>query len=182
MIRQATHVDVEGIVEVHTQARTAYYVVGGLSADDLADPAQTQQRHDGWARAIQSPDRVVKCAVQDGKIVGILSMGRPYSPTIDAHMVGQLYQIHVIPSHWGNGIGARLHTSFVDYLTDSSLPTGLLEVWERNTRAQSFYRKLGWKPDGDRRPGPNGSDYVFLRLTAPAGDQPPQSAIRRPGH
>lgn len=168
MIRQATLADVEGIVEVHTQARTAYYIAGGLSADDLADPAQTQQRHDGWARAIHSPARVVKCAAQDGKIVGILSMGRPNSPTMDARTVGQLYQIHVIPSHWGNGIGARLHTSFVDYLTDSSLSTGLLEVWERNTRAQSFYSKLGWKPDGDRRPGPDGSDYVFLRLAAPA--------------
>lgn len=168
MIRQATLADVEGIVEVHTQARAAYYIAGGLSADDLADPAQTQQRHDGWARAIHSPARVVKCAAQDGKIVGILSMGRPNSPTMDARTVGQLYQIHVIPSHWGNGIGARLHTSFVDYLTDSSLSTGLLEVWERNTRAQSFYSKLGWKPDGDRRPGPDGSDYVFLRLAAPA--------------
>ncbi|MGA4731922.1 GNAT family N-acetyltransferase [Micromonospora taraxaci] len=168
IIRQATLVDVEGIVEVHTQARTAYYVAGGLSADDRADPAQTQQRQDGWGRAIRSPDRVVKCAIQDGKIVGILCMGRPQSPTIDARTVGQLYQIHVLPSHWGNGIGTRLHTSFVDYLTDSSLPTGLLEVWERNTRAQSFYRKLGWKPDGDRRAGPDDSDYVFLRLAAPA--------------
>ncbi|MBG6064991.1 GNAT family N-acetyltransferase [Micromonospora ureilytica] len=168
MIRQATPVDVEGIVEVHTQARTAYYIAGGISPDDLADPAQTQQRHDGWARAIHSPGRVVKCATQDGMVVGILSMGRPNSPTIDARTVGQLYQIHVIPSHWGNGIGARLHTSFVDYLTDSALPTGLLEVWQRNTRAQSFYSKLGWKPDGNRRPGPDGIDCVFLRLAATA--------------
>ncbi|MGC4760266.1 GNAT family N-acetyltransferase [Micromonospora trifolii] len=174
MIRQAAYVDVEGMVEVHTQARTAYYIAGGLSADDLADPTQTQtqtqtqQSLDGWARAIHSPDRVVNCATQNGKVVGILSMGRPNSPTIGARTVGQLYQIHVLPSHWGNGIGARLHTSFVDYLTDSCLPTGLLEVWERNTRAQSFYSKLGWKPDGDRRSGPDGSDYVFLRLAAPA--------------
>ncbi|MFE9914087.1 GNAT family N-acetyltransferase [Micromonospora sp. NPDC005553] len=168
MIRQATLVDVERIVEVHTQARSAYYIAGGLSADDLADPAQTQQRHDGWARAIDSPDRVVKCATLDGKIVGILSMGRPNSPTKDARTVGQLHQIHVMPSHWGNGIAVRLHTSFVDYLTEASLTTGLLEVWERNARAQSFYGKLGWKPDGDHRPGPNGSNYISLRLAAPA--------------
>lgn len=167
LIRQATIEDIDRIVDVHTRARTAYYIAGGLSRAALDGPAQLPERRDGWTRAIQSPDRSVRCATQDGQVVGILSMGRPNSTTVDANTVGQLYQIHVVPSHWGNGIGAALHAAFVDHLTDSCLSTGLLEVWERNTRAWSFYTKRGWKPDGERRLGPNLGEYVFLRLAVP---------------
>lgn len=39
---------------------------------------------------------------------------------------------------------------------------GIVDV---HTRALTFYLRRGWQPDGDRRPGPGGADYVFLRLT-----------------
>jgi RimJ/RimL family protein N-acetyltransferase len=52
---------------------------------------------------------------------------------------------------------------FVRFLRDASLTTGVLEAWESNSRAQAFYARHGWRPDGHRRPGPGG-DYVRMRL------------------
>ncbi|MGR6321312.1 hypothetical protein [Micromonospora soli] len=72
--------------------------------------------------------------------MGIAAMGPPLASEIDAHVVGQLYQIHVVPGRWRSGIGSTLHASFVAYLAEASLRVGLVEVWERNVRAQAAPR------------------------------------------
>lgn len=50
------------------------------------------------------------------------------------------------------------------FLRESSLETGLLDAWERNSRALAFYTRHGWVPEGGRRPGPGGADFLRLRL------------------
>ncbi|MGW2380822.1 GNAT family N-acetyltransferase [Streptomyces lincolnensis] len=62
---------------------------------------------------------------------------------LDAAAVGQLHQIHVWPDQWGQGIGGRLHTAYVEFLREASLGTGVLEAWERNERARAFYARRG---------------------------------------
>jgi ribosomal protein S18 acetylase RimI-like enzyme len=114
------------------------------------------------------------CAFQDDSaVVGIVSMGPPLEPAVDLsadedpQSVGQLYQIHVTPSSWSQGVGTRLHAAFVGYLAETRRRTGLLEAWDRNERAQGFYARHGWRPDGRRRPGFDGSYYLNLRLQMP---------------
>ncbi|GLY21835.1 GNAT family N-acetyltransferase [Micromonospora sp. NBRC 101691] len=91
-------------------------------------------------------------------------MGPPLASAPDTSGAGQLYQIHVASGRWGNGIGSVLHAVFLGYLADADLPLGLIEVWERNTRALAFHPRHGWQPDGGSRPGPGDSRYLFLRL------------------
>ncbi|MFC4498662.1 MULTISPECIES: GNAT family N-acetyltransferase [Streptomyces] len=67
--------------------------------------------------------------------------------------------------HWRQGVGTLLHEAFVRHLRDASLTSGVLEAWERNTRAQSSYTHHGWHPDGPTRPGPGEANYVRMRLT-----------------
>ncbi|MEV6169200.1 GNAT family N-acetyltransferase [Streptomyces sp. NPDC051954] len=74
--------------------------------------------------------------------------------------MGQLYQVHVRPGLWGQGVGSHLHAAFVKFLRDASLSSGVLEAWERNSRAQVFYARHGWKPDGHHRPGPDDVNCV----------------------
>ncbi|MBM0239837.1 GNAT family N-acetyltransferase [Micromonospora sp. ATA32] len=162
-VREATLADVDRIVDIHTRARSAYYTLGGLAHDIIVTPTAERERRTGWTESIRSSEKKVLCAVTDGQVVGIAAMGPPLSPEEDARSVGQLYQIHVGPGVWGNGIGSVLHAAFVQYLADVSLSTGLLEVWERNTRAQAFYARHGWRPTGSAG-GPDQSNYVFLRL------------------
>ncbi|MGC9544094.1 N-acetyltransferase family protein [Streptomyces sp. UG1] len=115
-------------------------------------------------RALQAENRTVLCAVREGELVGILSMGDPVDVDVDATTAGQLHQIHVRPGSWGQGIGSQLHAAFVRFLREASLTTEVVEAWESNTRAHAFYVRHGWTPDGHQRPGPADANYVRLRL------------------
>lgn len=168
VVREATLADLDSVIDVHTRARIAYYGAGGVPVEDVTSPVVAQEQRAGWTRALQMPEKRVLCAVADAELVGIAAMGPPLSAEVDARTVGQLYQIHVLPGRWRRGIGTRLHAAFLDFLARSRRRTGLVEVWERNSRAQAFYARHGWRPDGRRRPGgPGGSDYVHLRLDVP---------------
>ncbi|MEU2613501.1 GNAT family N-acetyltransferase [Micromonospora sp. NPDC007271] len=178
-VREATLVDLDGIIDVHTQARVAYYGAGGLAPEAIVNPTSAQEQRTGWTAAIESPHKRVLCAVSGGCVAGIAAMGRPLSPKADASKTGQLYQIHVIPSRWGEGIGSILHAAFVRYLDEASLPVGMLEVWERNRRAREFYARRGWKPDGEFRAGPDNSRYIGLRLEPTAHSASARGSQRR---
>ncbi|MCW8381827.1 GNAT family N-acetyltransferase [Streptomyces justiciae] len=171
-LRVARLADVDGITDLHTVARTAYYQAGGVTDAELTSPEALADRRASWARAVGSDDRTVLCAERDGEIVGILSMGPPYDADVDPAMAGQLYQIHVRPGLWGHGIGGRLHAAFVRFLREEALSAGVLEAWDRNSRAQGFYARHGWRPDGRDRPGPGGGRYVRMRLAGGALERP----------
>jgi len=164
LLRTASLEDLDQITDLHTQARTAYYQAGGFSEPDLTSPEACSSRREMWMRALQNDTKTVLCAVREGETVGILAMGPPLEPDVDATAAGQLYQIHVRPGSWGQGIGSHLHAAFVLRLRDASLRAGVLEAWERNRRAQAFYARHGWKPDGHHRPGPGDANYVRMRL------------------
>jgi RimJ/RimL family protein N-acetyltransferase len=156
-IRTATPADLEAMLAVHTAARTAYYRAGGLRETEVTDPQEQAERAAGWARAIVGDHRTTMCAVRaEGTVVGVLSAGIPAD--------GELYQIHVAPGDWGTGVGTSLHAAYVQALRAAGLRHGTLYAWERNARAGAFYARHGWRPDGRRRPGPGGADYIGLRL------------------
>ncbi|MGI5456337.1 N-acetyltransferase family protein [Streptomyces sp. CA-249302] len=166
ILRTATTADVDTITDIHTLARTAYYRAGGHSDPDLTSAESRAARREAWSRAVESADREALCAIHEGEITGVVLMGPPHDPDpdLDPATTGQLYQIHVRPGSWGAGVGSRLHEGFVRFLRERSLSTGVLEAWERNSRARAFYARHGWRPDGHRRPGPCGAEYVRLRL------------------
>ncbi|MFI7090282.1 GNAT family N-acetyltransferase [Streptomyces lydicus] len=167
-IRPAELSDLDKIVDVHTQARTAYYRAGGLPEANIDTADGAAQRRGGWARSIESGDKRVLCALHTGEVAGIVAMGPPLSSNAEADTatVGELCQIHVLPTHWGQGIGSQLHATFVHYLHEAALPIGQVEAWDRNHRAQAFYLRHGWRPTGHRRQGPDHSSYIRMRLNA----------------
>ncbi|SCL14254.1 Ribosomal protein S18 acetylase RimI [Micromonospora nigra] len=174
-VRLASLADLAEIVAVHVAARTAYYRAGGLTGTEIDNPADQLRRHEGWQEAIRAPEKRVICAELDGRIVGVAAMGPPlddagFLDDAGPTGVGQLYQIHVHPECWGRGVGGHLHADFVDYLRSEAMMTGRLEAWERNTRGHSFYLRHGWQPDGHRRPGPDGTDYLRMRLDLSPAD------------
>ncbi|WP_406483111.1 GNAT family N-acetyltransferase [Streptomyces platensis] len=167
-MRPAELSDLDKIVDVHTQARTAYYRAGGLQEADIDTAGGAAHRRGGWAGSIKSGDKRVLCALHTGEVAGIVAMGPPLSSNTEADTatVGELYQIHVLPTHWGQGIGSQLHATFIQYLHEAALPIGQVEAWDRNHRAQAFYFRHGWRPTGHRRQGPDHSNYIRMHLTA----------------
>jgi ribosomal protein S18 acetylase RimI-like enzyme len=164
VVRTAGPGDVDAVTALHTEARSAYYLAGGLSGARLGSPEGLARRRRFWVDVIGHAAATVRCAERDGELVGILAIGRPVGADADAGTTAQLYQIDVRTRDWGQGIGSLLHAEFVTFLHDASLTTGLLDVWERNTRALAFYARHGWRPDGHRRPGPCDAGYLRLRL------------------
>ncbi|MGV9762200.1 N-acetyltransferase family protein [Micromonospora tulbaghiae] len=166
-VREAGLGDLSGIVGLHSRARVAYYGAGGLPVDEILTPELAREQREGWAAAITSARKQVRCAIVDGTLAGVLAMGPPHSSGLDPRTTAQLYQIHVDPELWGRGVGSALHALFVRHLQDEEMVRGVLEVWERNTRARAFYGRHGWRPDGTSRPGPARAPYLGMHLTRP---------------
>ncbi|MEW2440406.1 GNAT family N-acetyltransferase [Micromonospora marina] len=166
-VREAGLGDLSGIVELHSRARVAYHGAGGLPVGEILTPDLAREQREGWAAAITSAHKRVRCAIVDGALAGVLAMGPPHSPDLDPRTTAQLYQIHVDPQRWSRGVGSALHALFVRHLTDEGLALGVLEVWERNTRARAFYTRHGWRPDGTSRLGPAQTPYLGMQLPRP---------------
>lgn len=155
MIRYATAADLDAVTVLHAEARATYYR-GHLPESAYAGPEESARSRTGWAGAI---DRgVVLCAEPDGEgagIAGIAAYGER-----DGVMV--LRQLHVAPAQWRRGVGAALHAACVEAWRAAGVTTAVLEVFDKNERAQAFYAAQGWTPDPD---SPRSGDHLVLRLT-----------------
>lgn len=164
-LRDAAVKDLDILTDVHTRTRTAYYAAGGVPERELADPAARSKRHDAWARVLATSTRTTLCAEDPGgTVVGLLTAGPPHHEDLDAARNYELYQIGVLPNTWGHGVGGALHREFIARAAATGCDEGVLECWVPNTRAQRFYARHGWRPDGARRLGPMNNDYIRLRL------------------
>jgi len=69
----------------------------------------------------------------------------------DAPGYGEVAAIHVDPDWWGRGAGQALLASARAFLLDSGFRRALLWVLVGNVRAERFYERGGWTPDGTQR-------------------------------
>ncbi|MFG3289455.1 GNAT family N-acetyltransferase [Streptomyces sp. NPDC048179] len=159
-IRPARGEEAAALAALHTRTRTAYYTAGGLPANELTSAKQISAY---WERAV-AEGRAQVASTSEDSVVGFLMAGPPKFEDIDSASVRELQQIGVEPNGWGCGVGSLLHEAFVRRLHADGLTDGVLECWEANARAQAFYARHGWRPDGSHRPGPLGRDYVRLRV------------------
>jgi GNAT superfamily N-acetyltransferase len=61
----------------------------------------------------------------------------------------ELVRLYVLQEWLGRGVGAELMRACVDVARQAGYGTIWLGVWERNGRAQSFYRKWGFRAFGE---------------------------------
>ncbi|WP_240627716.1 GNAT family N-acetyltransferase [Streptomyces scopuliridis] len=158
VIRAAVPDDLDAIAVLHAEARATYYR-GRLPEDDYDGPAERARTRAGWTRALAGadPDAAVLCAVDDSGLAGIAA----YSPV---EGVMTLTQLHVAPARWRRGIGSALHSACVAAWQRAGAGTARLEVYEHNTRAQSFYARHGWYPDPHH---PRHDTHLVLRFEVP---------------
>ena len=110
----------------------------------LDDPGLVAARERSWAAAlsgVRRPGDRVAVAGRDGALVGITMSGPPAEP--GAPWQRQLYVLYVRAADHGTGAGAALLEAVVD-------PQEPVALWvaDPNPRAQAFYRKHGFVPDG----------------------------------
>ena len=83
----------------------------------------------------------------------------------------ELSKLYVDQAVIGQGYGARLMQTCIDYATTQQFSTLWLGVWEHNTRAQRFYRRWGFEPVGTQSfvlGRDVQTDDVLVRAIAPA--------------
>jgi ribosomal protein S18 acetylase RimI-like enzyme len=90
-------------------------------------------------------------AWRDGVIIG-LATGFPEEARAGWHLVG----MWVAPEYRGQGIADQLVAAVCDLARESGALSVTLWVTDVNDRARAFYRRLGFRPTGQRqllRPG-----------------------------
>ena len=142
VIRPATPGDAENVAFVHvTSWRETYR--GTLVSDQVLDsPDFLPSRERFWTAALTDQRWAanrVRVAEVDGTLVGIAMSG----PVTNEEWTRHLYVLYVLAQHHGTGVGSALLHSVLD----RSEPTALW-VGDPVPRAQAFYRKNGFVPDG----------------------------------
>jgi GNAT superfamily N-acetyltransferase len=117
----------------------------GLMPDAVLDaPGLQTAREQFWTAALTDErysENRVAVAERDAEMVGIAMSG----PPLDAEVrwARQLYVLYVRAAEHGKGAGAALLEAVVD-------PAESVALWvaDPNPRAQAFYHKHGFRPDG----------------------------------
>lgn len=141
-VRPAAVSDAEALGRVHTAIwREAY---AGLLPADYLDALSAEDSARRWRLRLEvdEPEAlvVVATAGEDEEIVG-LATGGP-SRDEDAPTVWELYAINVLAAHHGTGLADELVATVV-----GDRPASLWVLVD-NARAQAFYRRHGFAPDG----------------------------------
>lgn len=142
-VRPAVDADVDGMARVHVDSWEETY--RGLMPDELLDaPDLVDRRRQMWTSALdEDHQRTHTCAVadQDGRIVGVAMSGP--SRDDDRPHERELFILYTYRAVQGTGAGQGLLDAVVE-------PDTACHLWvaDPNPRAQAFYRRNGFVPDG----------------------------------
>ncbi len=101
---------------------------------------------DGLPSQIDDPDFTIRLATDAGRIVGFAKVGPnalPF-PHGDGANAVELYQLYVLGSHHGDGVGPALMDWTIAEARARGADTLALTVFVDNHRAQAFYRRYGF--------------------------------------
>jgi ribosomal protein S18 acetylase RimI-like enzyme len=143
IIRPGQVQDVAQMARVHVRCWQETY--RGLMPDAvLDDPGFPAARERMWTHALTHEryrQNRVAVAERDGELVGIAMSGPPEDAT--AAWTTQLYVLYVYAADHGTGAGRALLEAVI-----TPAESAVLWVADPNPRAQAFYRKHGFVPDG----------------------------------
>lgn len=145
-IRSAIPADALAVARVHVLAwQVAYREL--LPADYLASlrPEDRADRYDFTHTDPAKPH--TRVAVADDTILGFAT----FMPSADPPGVGELCALYVHPDKWGHGLGVALIADARGRMAAQGFRHAVLWVLDGNSRADRFYRKDGWSPDGQRK-------------------------------
>lgn len=146
VIREAVIDDAEGLGAAHVAAWQAAYP--GLMPSGFLARLDPQARGEGWRRSIAAGDSAATVLVAriGDRVAGFASFGPPRDDVEPGW--GELWAINVHPEFWRQGVGRSLFAEAATGLAALGYRHGYLWVLQGNERAISFYRRMGWAPDG----------------------------------
>jgi GNAT superfamily N-acetyltransferase len=136
------------VARVHVRSWQVAYRT--LMPDEYLDQLRPEDRAARYT--FGSPDLLKPwtiVAIEGGTIHGFATTAPARDPELSNH--GELYALYVDPDQWGRGIGFALASAARARLVDLGCRQAILWVLSGNIRAERFYLKDGWTPDGVRR-------------------------------
>lgn len=159
LIRAAVAADAPDLARLHVESWRESYR-GVMSDERLDDPGFIERRERFWAAALTDErysSNTVVTATLDGAIVGVAMCGPPSDD--HATWAKQLYTYAAVH---GRGAGSALLNAVVD-------PQDTVGLWvaDLNPRAQAFYRKQGFVPDGTTKVEDGVREVLMIRDRQP---------------
>jgi GNAT superfamily N-acetyltransferase len=149
LLRPAEPDDAAAVARVHVRSWQIAY--RGLLPNEYLGRLQPEDRAPHYPFADREPGRpLTTVALERDEICGFATIGP--SRDGDRPDSGELYALYVDPSAWDRGVGRALIASAREQLAGAGFAEAHLWVLDGNARAERFYRRDGWAPDGSRRP------------------------------
>ena len=139
--RDARAADAMAMACVHHETAIVAYTPIGLGEAQRSFTVEQFWR--AWQERIADPSQWCGVLEADGAVAGTIHLG----PLVDEPGVGDLTSLYLAPALWGSGHAARLDTLAFDEAR-RRYRSLRLNVLQANERAQRFYVRRGWKPDG----------------------------------
>ena len=147
-LRHAEPTDAIAVALVHVRTWQAAY--RKLMPDEYLDQVRPEDRAKKYNFGSLDPLKPHTIVLTES---GVIRGFATTAPAQDLNMTdyGELCALYVDPDHWGRGIGVALVSAGRARLFDLGFQEAILWVLEGNVRAEHFYRRDQWAPDGAQR-------------------------------
>jgi ribosomal protein S18 acetylase RimI-like enzyme len=163
LIRPAQTTDRAEITRLHIEVGASTY--RGIMSDHYLDVIRPNEKNQLWldrmAKGIDTQKYTLRVAEQSNQHVGFIF----FSLEDEQEFGTYLHHLYISPSHQGRRLGLGLLKDGITSLPQSrqTLPVHLVAL-DANTRATSFYEKLGGQIISQmRRPQEDGPDIALSR-------------------
>jgi GNAT superfamily N-acetyltransferase len=171
-VRRAGSEDLDQIVEVFLACWWESYAT--VLPDHLVESMTEEAARVLWTRVVAESapgDLLVAVGGEPERVIGVTRLG----PVVDG--TGHVASLYVWPRAQGLGVGRLLLEEAASLMVRSGASSATLWVFLLNAPSITFYRHLGWTPDGHHRTQPEfGEPEVrmsrSLRTADVASDQP----------
>jgi ribosomal protein S18 acetylase RimI-like enzyme len=148
-IRRGTLEDAELLSELGARTFSETFA-GDNTPEDLAAYLATSFNVAQQTAELEDPDSAFLIAEVDGHAAGYAKLhgGEPEKGVEGLNPV-ELVRLYVSRDWLGRGVGEQLMRACIDEAQQAGHQTIWLGVWERNARAQAFYRKWNFRTVGE---------------------------------
>ena len=142
LIRPAIPADAADLARVHVASWRAAY--RGIMPDPALDALSVAAFETRWNQILGQAPRVNLVAEVDGQVVGFASIGPSRDADAAPLRIAELYGLYLDPKSWGRGVGYALWNAALQRLRVEEYAEVMLWVLEANTRARTFYERVGF--------------------------------------
>jgi diamine N-acetyltransferase len=147
-VRPAREMDASALAEISEKTFVETFAKDNRP-EDMADYVSNTFGYEKQLAEIRDPKRRIALAWNRSSLAGFYHL---YEGTVDTSVQGprpvELMRLYVTSDWHGKGLGALLMDKCIEEAKKAGFKTLWLGVWERNFRAQAFYRKYGFMECG----------------------------------